>query len=256
MSAEMSAKITAIHRYPVKGLKPEVMSSVALTKGQTLPFDRKWAIENGPSGFLASQPAHLPKTKFLMLARNERLAQLETGFDEASQTITISRGGKQVVSGALNEKLGRQLIEQFFASFMEKDLRGSPKILSSNDHNFTDVPEKSISIINRATCEDITRVIGQPVHPDRFRGNFIIEGLPAWEEFNWIDKDITIGTAKCQVYSRITRCGATNVDPATAQRDLQIPKTLMNAFGHMQCGLYATVIHDGNASPGDEISPL
>jgi uncharacterized protein YcbX len=45
------ARIAAIYRYPVKGLTPEPLPSVTLTAGGTLPADRRYAIENGPSGF-------------------------------------------------------------------------------------------------------------------------------------------------------------------------------------------------------------
>ena len=43
--------------------------------GQTLPADRLYAIENGPSGFDPAAPGYLPKSRFLMLMRNERLAR-------------------------------------------------------------------------------------------------------------------------------------------------------------------------------------
>ena len=41
-----------------------------------MPFDRAYAIENGPGRFDPEHPAHLPKINFLMLMRNERLATL------------------------------------------------------------------------------------------------------------------------------------------------------------------------------------
>ncbi|MGB7077093.1 MAG: MOSC N-terminal beta barrel domain-containing protein, partial [Xanthobacteraceae bacterium] len=45
------AKIQAIYRYPIKGLSPERLERTALRPGQTVPGDRLYAIENGPSGF-------------------------------------------------------------------------------------------------------------------------------------------------------------------------------------------------------------
>ena len=46
-----TAQIAGLYRYPVKGLSPEPLSSVLLEIGQTFPADRRYAIENGPSGF-------------------------------------------------------------------------------------------------------------------------------------------------------------------------------------------------------------
>ena len=71
-----AAEITGIYRYPIKGLTPEPLSRVPLRVGQTLPADRRYAIENGPSGFDPEAPAWKPKIQFLMLARNERLARI------------------------------------------------------------------------------------------------------------------------------------------------------------------------------------
>ena len=50
---------------------------------------------------------------------------------------------------------------------------------------------------------------------------------------------------------RIERCAATNVDPATGLRDLEIPKTLMKTYGHFDCGIYAEVLDGGTIEPGD-----
>ena len=51
MSAIPTRQIAGLYRYPVKGLSPEPLPRVALEAGQTFPADRRYAIENGPSGF-------------------------------------------------------------------------------------------------------------------------------------------------------------------------------------------------------------
>lgn len=48
MTASQTAEITALYRYPIKGLTPESLPQVLLRAGQTLPADRRYAIENGP----------------------------------------------------------------------------------------------------------------------------------------------------------------------------------------------------------------
>ena len=82
-----------------------------------MPFDRVYAIENGPGRFDPDNPRPLPKVAFLMLMRNARLAALETEFDADEQTLTIRRDGRQVARGALGTRIGRQMIEQFFAAY-------------------------------------------------------------------------------------------------------------------------------------------
>src|SRR5439155_11591037 len=69
MTASRTAEITGLYRYPVKGLTPEPLPRVTLRVGQTLPADRRYAIENGPSGFDPKAPEWKPKSQFLMLMR-------------------------------------------------------------------------------------------------------------------------------------------------------------------------------------------
>src|SRR5499426_4380288 len=109
MQTPEAPRLAALYRYPVKGLTPERLDRVELEPGATLPFDRAYAIENGPGRFDPAAPRHLPKVNFLMLMRDERLATLKTRFDDASETLSIFRDGKQVVRGQLATPLGRQL---------------------------------------------------------------------------------------------------------------------------------------------------
>src|ERR1700748_22746 len=101
MSSTPSAEISALYRYPVKGLTPEALAKVGLRAGQTLPSDRRYAIENGPSGFDSAAPAWKPKTVFLMLMRNERLAGLRSHFEDATHILTIRRDGQMGARGDL-----------------------------------------------------------------------------------------------------------------------------------------------------------
>jgi uncharacterized protein YcbX len=253
MRESPSAKIASIHRYPVKGLSPEPLAQVTLRAGQTLPADRRYAIENGPSGFDPADPQYFPKIKFLMLMRNERLAALRTRYDDRSHVLSIAAGGTEAVRGDLEAPAGRAAIERYFAAHFAAELNGPPKILSADGHSFSDVARKVVSIINLASVAALEEVIGGCVHPLRFRGNLYLRGWPAWHEFSLLDQTLAIGDARLKVVKRIVRCAATNVDPETAARDLNIPHTLMQNFGHADCGVYAEVIADGRIAVGDAI---
>ena len=108
------ARIAQIFRYPVKGLSPEAMAKAEVTPGKCIPLDRAFALAHGSTQFDTVKPKFLPKTKFLMLARNERLAALRSRYLDESQELVIEREGKQVARGRLDLPVGRQMIEQFF----------------------------------------------------------------------------------------------------------------------------------------------
>ncbi|MDA7947884.1 MAG: MOSC domain-containing protein [Hyphomicrobiaceae bacterium] len=254
MSDTDSIRVSSLHRYPVKGLRPQDLAEVSVEAGETLPYDRAWAIENGRGRFDPNAPKHLPKINFLMLMRNERLAALEVEFDEATHTLTLLRNGKQVVRGALDTAMGRQLIEQFMAGYMENDLRGAPHIVNAPGHNFTDVAIKCVHIVNLASVRELERAVGRPVDPMRFRANVYIESQQPWEEFGWVGQRIRIGGTVFDVIDRTTRCAATNVDPQTADRDMAIPAALMRAYGHEDFGVYATVAERGTIRRGDTVT--
>jgi uncharacterized protein len=248
-----SAKITAIYRYPVKGLTPEPLSRAELATGQTLRSDRRYAIENGPSGFDPSAPKWLAKPHFLMLQRDEWLAPLRAHFDDDSHVLTLRRDGVMVAQGNLETAEGRAAIERYFADTHASNIKGPPKVLTSPGHSFSDVARKVVSIINLASLHAIEKLVQAPVNPLRFRANLYVAGWPAWHEADLLDQTIAIGSARAKVVKRITRCAAVNVDPDTGARDLMIPQTLMQRLGHNECGIYAEIITDGGAAVGDTV---
>jgi len=254
MTQPFPAEITGLYRYPVKGLTPEALQTVALRPGQTLPADRRYAIENGPSGFDPAAPAWLPKTVFLMLMRDEWLAALQTHFDDATNVLTIRENGAVAVQGNLETAEGRAAIERFFTERHTSRIKRAPKVLVSPGHSFSDVAKKVVSIINLGSLAAIEEMVGAPVHPLRFRGNILVRGWPAWHEASLLGETIAIGAARLKVVKRITRCAAVNVDPELAVRDLEIPNTLMRHFGHNECGIYAEVIEGGEIAVGDKIA--
>ena len=253
MSSPKPPEITGIYRYPVKGLTPERLAGTALSPGQTLVSDRRYAIENGPSGFDPAEPKWLAKPHFLMLQRDEWLAPLQTHFDDASHVLTIRHNGVVAAQGDLETAEGRAAIEQFFSVRFAGQIKGPPKVLTSPGHSFSDVARKVVSIINLASVRAIENMVGHPVHPLRFRANLYVEGWPAWHEFDLLDRTLAIGAVRLKVVKRIVRCAAVNVDPDTAERDLSIPQALQRRLSHADCGIYAEVTTGGGIAVGDAI---
>jgi uncharacterized protein len=173
MSAEIPS-IQGIYRYPVKGLSPEALTRTRLAVCKTLPADRLYAIENGPSGFDPAAPRYQPKQRYLMLMRNERLARLRTRYEDASHTLAIELEGREAARGDLHTADGRATIERFFGDFCADELRGPPRLLHGPGFSFSDVASKVVSIINLASVAAIENLVGMPVHPLRFRANLYV----------------------------------------------------------------------------------
>jgi uncharacterized protein YcbX len=252
MTQRTEGRLVELYRYPLKGFSGERLIHVDVTPGEALPYDRAFAVENGQGRFDPLAPKHLPKVNFIMRMRDEKLAALETAFETETNVLTIIRDGKQVARGDLSTAIGRSTIEQFLAGFLAGTLRGAPRIVFADGHTFSDVPLKCVHIVNLATVREISRVVGQDVHPLRFRANLYVDGVPPWSEFDWIDKRITLGDCALKVIDRTVRCAATDVNPETAERDMALPQALMRHFGHDDFGVYATVRAGGRLAEGQE----
>ncbi|MBM86541.1 MAG: MOSC domain-containing protein [Rhodospirillaceae bacterium] len=252
----MSATVNTLLRYPVKGLSAERLQTVELVPGESMPNDRRFAIAHGSAiGLDPANPEWMPKANFLQLMSNEKLATLETRFDTETGFLTVSRNGRQVSRGRITENTGCAVLEQFFAAYMGGEIRGQPRLVECEGQAFSDTPEPFLSVINLASVRDLERVVGRVVDPTRFRGNILIEGVPAWCEFDWIGQSFKFGSAVLFIEKRTGRCAATNVDPTTGNRDLTLPRSMQHAFGHEDCGVYARVMEGGSVSVDDPLTP-
>ncbi|MCX5568799.1 MOSC domain-containing protein [Kaistia nematophila] len=246
------ASIASLYRYPVKGFSAEALGGTALHPHRRFDADRIYAIENGPSGFDPAAPSYQPKAKFLCLMKNARLAGLETRFDPATHVWSIDGHGAPFAAD-LSDPAGRAATEAFLTGFMGDERRGPLKVLSAPGHAFTDVGKPYISFINLSSVAAVADLVGEDVDPLRFRANLYLDGLEPWQEFELVGREATLGGARVRFAKRTQRCAATNVNPATAARDLDIPGTLLRNLDHTDCGIYAEVIAGGDVAIGDTL---
>lgn len=251
----MPITLSALYRYPVKGLSPEPLAEAILTADDFFPCDRLFALENGPSGFDPENPSHQPKIKYLMLMRNARLARLRSRYDEATGILAIEPPEDEAVQADLATADGRAAIERFFTRYCADKLKGPVKLLAAPAFRFADSRKGFVSLINLETLRAISADIGRPLDPLRFRANLYVEGLPAWAEFDLIGQTIAVGdTVRLEGLKKTDRCPATGVDPATGIRDLDLPDTLFKRYGHIDCGIYLRVAQGGRIAPGQTVS--
>jgi uncharacterized protein len=255
-----AAAVARLYRYPIKGLSPEPLERVSLTPGRCLPQDRRFAIALGTTEFDPARPTWLSKTHFIMLMRDEALARLQTRFDPESAVLSIEEHGRPLLEASLSDPDGCRRIAEFFDEFLGGAVAGPLRVVEAHGHAFADARPKPnagtgqyVSLINLASIRDLEGEIGARVDPVRFRANVYFDGPAAWQEQSWMERHVTVGGARLRVVSPITRCAATEVNPETAKRDLDVVKTLMRRWGHNIMGIYAEVIDGGDLEIGDSI---
>ncbi len=194
-----------------------------------------------------------------MLRSNEQLASLSTRFDTSTQELLIEDQTGQAARGHLTQPEGRSRIEQFFVDYLGEATKGTPRVVRATGHKFTDASVMSpalmraVSVINLAPVEALSTALGTHINPLRFRGNIYVSGLEPWEELSWVNQTVTMGGVPLRGLAKTPRCGAVNVNPVTAQRDLNLPKAIMQHFGHTDLGAYLEVLNDGTISIGDAV---
>ena len=248
-----SAIIKYIYRYPVKGLTGQSLDKIAVPFGETIPWDRAYSVENGNSGFSVDQPKHISKQNFLMLMRNEGLAKLTCSFNESSNELEIQEDSEHIVTASLSTSTGRREIEAFLEKRFKNCLKGPLKILHKSGFSFSDVADKVLHLVNLNTVKELEQNLGRTINPLRFRANIYVDNLPAWEEFNWIDRKISNDDIVLTGFDRTTRCAATEVDPKTGIRDLNLPQLLLKQYNHADCGIYLKVVKGGILSIGSQL---
>lgn len=244
--------VSGIYRYPVKGLSAQRLSSVALEAGQPFPHDRCFALTRPGVAIDPAAPKWAKKGLFVMLMLDEALARVKTNLDVDSLDFVISQGNQRVLEVNLASERQRLDVEEFFRQLVP-GLHAAPRLVRANGGHFMDKPDNVLSLINLATVRSLEEQWGYEIDPLRFRANFYIEGALPWEEFDWIGSDITLGGALFRVDRRNGRCGATNVNPVTGRRDLDIPGSLRAAFGHKDLGVYLVTRKGGAVSVGDRV---
>jgi uncharacterized protein YcbX len=251
----MSGHVAGIFRHPVKGFTPEALQGVRLAPGEGFPFDRLWAVENGPCGFDPAAPAFVPKQKFTVLAQIARVAAARTRYDEATGVLHVSAPGAPEIGVRLAEPAGREAFAAWLTELLGEDAKGPLRVVEAPDAwRFTDHPLGQVSIVNLASLRDLGRRMGLDLDPLRFRANFYVDGWPAWAENGWSGQEMLLGWAKAKVFKPIVRCAAPDVDPTTAERDLNLTKALFDNYGHLHCGIYVRVTAAGAVALGDAIS--
>jgi uncharacterized protein YcbX len=255
----VSPTVTDLYRDPVKGLSPERLATVQVEAGRGFPGDRELAFALPDTPFDPFAPVAHRKTRLLMLARDEALAWLKTRFDPVRGVLRVESDGVGF-EASVRDPAGRARLEAFFQRFVPAASGGGlPRLVTADRHRFTDVgvhgPDlmEAISVVNLATVRDLSRRVGTELDPRRFRANILIDGLPAWEEFDLVGRHMRIGSVEFRGVRRTKRCAATEVNPTAAVRDVNVPRAILDNMGHADLGIYVHALCSGPISRGVEV---
>jgi len=245
------ATVAALWRHPIKAHGREALESVALTEGQTMPWDRRWAVAHEAAK--TDGTAWSPCVNFSRGAKVASLMAIDAQSDIDAGTVTLGHPDRPDL--CFDPDGDTQPFLEWVKPLMPENRAQSARLVRVPDRGMTDTDYPSLSLLNRASNEAVSDTLGRTLSILRWRGNIVMEGLDAWQEFDWVGGRIRIGTAELEVQERIERCLATTVNPDTGERDADTLGALKTHFGHQDFGIYAIVVKTGEIKLGDTIAP-
>ena len=255
----MNCSIVSIHYCPVKSLSFQSINSCIIKKDLGMLSDRILAFSRGVDLDKAKQMEKNPNERklnnFLTLKNSPVLNKYN--FTYSNNKLTLYLNEKVIISISIDSSeeinlLSNKLIE------LESSLAKPIYLLSNNEFPFFDTSHSnnifnSMSLINLNSVKDFEKKINEKVEFQRFRANFYVEGIEAWEERNWINKIIKINNISFKVEKNIPRCVAINLKPKTDDNRLNLLKSLKKTYSHFDMGVYLTALEDGKINVGNKV---
>jgi len=226
-------------RYPVKSMAG-IATGSAFLGWHGLAGDRRFAFRRvaDNSGFPWLSASRLP----------ELVLYQPLGLDEAAEepTPTHVRSPEGVEFELGSAELQNSVTEKF----------GHAVELMKLKHGIFD--EASVSVINLATVDAISRELDQELDMRRFRPNIVIatESREPFLEDSWVGGRLLFGDEggpMITVAMPDPRCVMINLDPDTAQQDPRIMKAAVR-LNDNNAGAYAAVSRPGRLSVGQSVS--
>ncbi len=255
----MSILISSIHYCPVKSLSFQNIESCEIKKDLGILNDRIFAFSRSvdleKARLVEKNPNERKLNNFLTLKNSPVLNKYNFNYIDDKLTLTIDN--KELISISANDLEQRSLLSNKLIE-LEGSLIKPISLLKNKDFPFYDTTHSintfnSMSLINLNSINDFEKKINEKVEFQRFRGNFYVHGIEAWEERNWINKIIKIDNISFKVEKNISRCVAINLKPKTDNVVTNLLKSLKKSYNHFNMGIYLTALENGKIELGSKI---
>lgn len=245
----MTLSLAHIWRHPIKGIGCEPLGSTSLQVDRPIPGDRSWAVlRDGQTDTGAWQKC----ATFLRGATGPGLMAIDAVTTQNGYTLRHP----DCAPLSFDPETGAEALIDWLKPIWPAEKPAPVSLVKSPPEGMSDVPFPSISVLSMSSLAALSQAAGQPLDMRRFRGNFWLNGLGAFEEFDLVGRRLAIGSAILEVVEPNTRCRATEANPDTGTRDVQILDLLNTHWGHRDFGVYTRVVTPGEVSVGDAVAVL
>ncbi len=251
----MTARLAHIWRHPIKSHGREVLAQVTLAAGQTLPWDRHWAVTHALSKWNAADPRWMACANFLIGSSIASLMAIDARLQTDQGTLTLTHPDRPPLTLHPDDTADRAGFLDWLAPLLPPD-RQATALVRAEGRGMTDTDYPSVSLCNLASNQSLSAALQAELSPLRWRGNLWVDGWQPWAEFALIGRNLRIGPVVLSVRERIKRCKATTANPATGIRDIDTLAGLRQHTEAQDFGVYATVVQGGSIRLGDPVEVL
>ena len=255
----MNCTISSIHYCPVKSISFQSIQSCNITKNIGIANDRIFAFSRSvdleKAKLIEKNPNERKLNNFLTLKNTPVLNKYN--FNYKDNNLTLKHNDKEIITILANDLEQRSLLSKKLMD-LENSLIKPITLLKNSEFPFFDTTNSntvfnSMSLINLNTIKEFEKKINEKVEFQRFRANFYVDGIDAWEEQNWIGKIIKINNVSFKVQKNIPRCVAINLKPKTDNNSLNLLQSLKTTYDHFDMGIYLTALENSRLNVGSKV---
>jgi uncharacterized protein YcbX len=240
-------QILSITRYPIKGFAGEALQNTLVRSLKTLPGDRQHALQY-VDRIPPSSKGWRPKKYFLQSVQTNLCSEIHIEWNSDIVHFNYRGNPFKIPRTAL----ANGSLPQWIASL-------APELgeftLETLETGFTDERDAYVSLVNRSTVSAIAEATGTSDHPERYRGNLLVDGVRPFDELNWVGQTLQIGTATFEVVEPIVRCKATECDWHGSRTEGFLDR-LDQQLDTNICGLFLRAVGDGEIKITDQLRVL
>lgn len=241
-------QVSRIFRHPLKSHGSESLKIVYLSEGQSMPFDRLWAVAHEAARTDGRDWA--PCQNFSIGSKAPQLMAIKAELNETTEEVTLTHPERPALT--FHPDRDSEIFLEWVRPLVPTNRAQPVRVFRLDRRGFTDTEFPSISLCNAASHAAVEHLAGTPLSSLRWRGNFWITGAEPWAEFDWIGREARLGEAVVRIEERIDRCMATAANPETGQRDVDT-LGLLKTQGHRDFGVYARVLRNGTVKLDDTL---
>lgn len=242
----MTLTVASLWRHPIKAHGREEVSEVTLNPGQSMPGDRLWAVAHDAAKLDGAN--WVSCRNFTRAAGSPKLMAI-TCQTEAHQ-LRLSHPDLDDL--LFDPNADQDAFLNWVAPLMPEGRAKPVKLIEAAEQGFTDSDWPSLTLCNHASHKEVEGKLDQELSIHRWRGNIWFDGLPAWQELDWVGRELRLGEATVVVKERTQRCMATTANPATGARDADTLGALQS-FGHQDFSVKIAITQGGLVRVGDTL---